>query len=98
GVQGGLPGGRAAQYLRGVDGQLTELDLCGSVTVQSGERLVSISTGGGGYGNPAERETGRVADDVREGLVTASRARDVYRVAVDPDGVVDEAATALLRS
>jgi N-methylhydantoinase B len=98
GVQGGLPGGRAAQYLRRVDGELTELDLCGSVTVQSGERLVSISTGGGGYGNPAEREPGRVADDVREGLVTASRARDVYRVAVDADGVVDEAATTLLRS
>ena len=98
GVRGGQPGGRAAQFLRGADGRLTELDLCGSVTVQAGERLVSISTGGGGYGDPAAREPQRVADDVREGLVTPSRAREVYGVVVDADGAVDMAATASLRA
>jgi hypothetical protein len=39
-----------------------------------------------------------VSDDVREGLVTTARAKDVYRVVVDDAGTVDEAATAALRS
>jgi N-methylhydantoinase B len=39
-----------------------------------------------------------VARDVREGWVTPERAREVYRVAVDEDGAVDEAATAALRA
>jgi N-methylhydantoinase B len=97
GAQGGLAGGRANQFLRRRDGQLVPLDLCGSVTVEDGERLVSISTGGGGYGHPELREAERVADDVREGIVTIGRARDVYRVCVDEAGVIDEAATAELR-
>jgi N-methylhydantoinase B len=97
GVQGGLAGGRAAQHLRRTDGELVPLDLCGSVSVQSGERLVSISTGGGGYGSPDQREPERVADDVREGLITVERARDVYKVAVDTDGTVDPQATEELR-
>jgi N-methylhydantoinase B len=97
GVQGGLPGGHASQFLRRNDGELVPLDLCGSVTVQAGERLVSISTGGGGYGRPDQREPERVADDVKEGLVTPQRARDVYAVAVDIDGTVDLAATRQLR-
>jgi len=97
GAQGGLAGSRANQFLRRTDGTLVALDLCGSVTVRDGERLVSISTGGGGYGPPAQREPSRVADDVREGLVTTERARDVYRVAVDEDGVVDDTATRALR-
>jgi N-methylhydantoinase B len=97
GVQGGRSGGRANQFLRRIDGELVALDLCGSVTVGAGERLVSISTGGGGYGLPEQREPERVADDVREGLVTPERAMHVYRVAVDRDGMVDEVATADLR-
>lgn len=97
GVQGGLPGGRASQFLRRTDGELVRLDLCGSVTVQPGERLVSISTGGGGYGSPEEREPERVGADVREGLITSQRARDVYRVALDEDGTIDLAATEELR-
>jgi N-methylhydantoinase B len=97
GVQGGMPGGRAGQFLRRVEGELVPLDLCGSVAVQVGERLVSISTGGGGYGRPDQREPERVAADVREGLITAQRAREVYRVAVDDEGTVDEALTQELR-
>jgi len=97
GVRGGLPGGRAKQFLRRPDGNLVPLDLCGSVVVQPGERLVSISTGGGGYGNPREREPQRVADDVREGWISTTRAAEVYGVVVSAEGVVDEAATAALR-
>lgn len=51
--------------------------------------------GGGGYGDPRRRDPERVAADVREGLVSVARARDIYGVVVDPErGAVDVAATA----
>jgi N-methylhydantoinase B len=42
--------------------------------------VVLQSAGGGGYGDPLEREPERVLADVREGYVSAERARDVYGV------------------
>jgi N-methylhydantoinase B len=47
---------------------------------------------GGGWGDPIDREPERVAQDLREGAVSAAMARDVYGV-VAPDGAVDAAAT-----
>ena len=61
--------------------------------IEPGEAMVSISCGGGGYGPPEERAPWRVADDVREGWVSRSRAESVYRVALTDDLQVDEAAT-----
>jgi N-methylhydantoinase B len=43
-----------------------------------------------------ERDPERVARDVREGKVSAARARDVYGVAL-VDGAVDESKTSELR-
>ena len=54
--------------------------------------------GGGGFGDPAERDPQAVLADVVSGLVSAARARDIYRVAVDAERLtVDEAETARLR-
>ena len=68
-----------------------------------GDALRSIDCGGGGYGDPRERELERVLQDVREGYVSEQAARDVYGVAVtgsadDETLAVDEAATRELRS
>jgi N-methylhydantoinase B len=98
GVRGGLPGGRAEQFLRKLDGEMVVLDLCGDVFVRSGERVVSICTGGGGYGPPHEREPERVAEDVREGWITAKHARDAYGVACDGSGAIDDETTRQLRN
>jgi N-methylhydantoinase B len=97
GTRGGGAGGRAQQFIRKADGTLVELDLCGHVLVGAGERLVSISTGGGGYGLPYEREPERVFEDVVEGWLSRERARDVYGVVVDEDGELDVEATRTLR-
>ncbi len=44
-----------------------------------------------------ERDPKRVEKDVREGYVSRQRASEVYRVALDDTGAVDEAATQALR-
>jgi N-methylhydantoinase B len=78
GVRGGLAGGAAKQYKRRPDGALETLAPCGVVTVEPGEQIVAITCGGGGYGSPRERDRERLAEDVREGWITLSRAVDLY--------------------
>jgi N-methylhydantoinase B len=98
GARGGLPGGRAGQALRRRDGREEPLAPCAQVRVAAGETVISVSTGGGGYGPPGRRAPQAVAKSVREGLISAARAREVYRVALEPDGTVDSAETARLRA
>ena len=57
------------------------------------------SCGGGGYGPSTERDPQLVLRDVHEGKVSVERAREVYRVAIDPETwTVDETETERLRS
>lgn len=93
GVRGGLAGGAADQHVARTDGTLERLPACAQIHLQNGEWVIAVSTGGGGYGSPLERDPARVADDVREGLVTTERARGVYAVILLPDGAPDAAAT-----
>jgi len=56
------------------------------------------SAGGGGWGNPFERDPERVLTDVVEGYVTVAAAAEDYGVVIDPDtGTIDVAATAARR-
>lgn len=98
GVRGGLPGGGADQFLRRPDGVEERLPACAQVKLEAGETIVAISCGGGGYGDPREREPQRVAGDVAGGLLSPERAREIYGVVLGGDGEPDMAATARLRS
>ena len=52
------------------------LPACAQVTLKAGDRLaLSLSTGGGGYGPPSERDASQVACDVAEGWITRARAQ-----------------------
>jgi N-methylhydantoinase B len=97
GARGGGPGGLASQFRRAASGELEPLPAAGRATFVPGERLVSYSTGGGGYAPPEQREPERVAKDAREGWISRKAARDVYAVGLDPGGAVDEAETERLR-
>jgi N-methylhydantoinase B len=55
-------------------------------------------TGGGGYGDPLDREPELVAADVSRGYVSPEAARNLYCVEVGADGEVDGTATESLRS
>jgi N-methylhydantoinase B len=61
-----------------------------------GELIQLWGGGGGGFGDPFERDPDMVLADVAAGLVSPERAREVYGVAI-ADGAVDQAATAALR-
>ncbi len=97
GVRGGHPGACAHQYRRTTLGELEPLPGAGEIVLEPGQRLVSYSPAGGGYGPPGERELERIARDVREGWVSPEAAREVYRVVVDAAGNVNEVATVDLR-
>jgi N-methylhydantoinase B len=103
GARRGGRGALAQAQKRGRDGSLTALPACYGVALEPGEFVVSHSAGGGGYGPPFERDPGRVLHDLREGWITAVRARSVYGVvttgdAADDTLAVDAAATQSLRS
>ncbi len=65
----------------------------------AGETFVMSTSGGGGLGNPRERDPQRVADDVRDHAVSREAAASIYGVVIDPQtGAVDSDATASRRS
>jgi N-methylhydantoinase B len=43
----------------------------GTQTIKAGERLIIHTPGGGGYGNPADRDPQRLQEDIENGLVMA---------------------------
>lgn len=97
GVNGGQPGKRASKLIERADGT-TEIvgNKVDDVAVKEGDQLHFITWGGGGWGDPLERDPEAVAREIREGLVTPEGARD-YGVVADGSGAVDADATAKLR-
>jgi N-methylhydantoinase B len=57
-----------------------------------------MTAGGGGWGDPLNREPLRVRMDVIEEYVSREDARDVYGVVLDAEKNVDEDATLKLRA
>jgi N-methylhydantoinase B len=70
----------------------------GRQSVPGGDFIRLETPGGGGFGDPAERDPEQVAADVADGIVSREAAERVYRVALAADGAVDRAATARLRA
>jgi N-methylhydantoinase B len=96
GVNGGEPGARARKLLEKADG--TEIVIGNKVEevpVEAGDQLHYITWGGGGWGDPLDRDPELVLREVRQGLVTAAGARR-YGVVIAGDAL-DQAATATLR-
>ncbi|HEX7036766.1 MAG TPA: hydantoinase B/oxoprolinase family protein, partial [Pseudomonadales bacterium] len=97
GVNGGLPGGRGSKRLVRADGTEEVLPAkCDGIDVRAGDLLYFDTWGGGGAGDPLEREPERVAKDVQRGLVTVAGARR-YGVVCNEAGEIDLAATEALR-
>lgn len=49
-----------------------------NITLHKGDRIKIVSPGGGGFGDPAEREAEKIIEDIKEGYYTAEHARANY--------------------
>ncbi|WP_436348675.1 hydantoinase B/oxoprolinase family protein [Natronorubrum sp. FCH18a] len=98
----GVFGGKSARpsrFLRNPDTD-AEVELESKSTTQlNPDDVVSIQTpGGGGYGNPLERDPEAVLEDVRNEKVSPEAAREAYGVELTDETSVDNDATAARRS
>jgi N-methylhydantoinase B len=105
GVRGGGDARGPGAYVVRPDGSVEEHnDIVGFVEIDASERIGSRSAGGGGYGNPLERDPSAVLQDIREGFVSCERAASVYGVVIagdpsNPDALeIDERATHAARA
>ena len=102
GAQGGQPSPPCRTYIR----RQTEKGLEDIrvrphrlVPIKTGDVIVKHSSGGGGVGDPVERDPERVREDVVNGLVLLQTARDVYKVVLDPGTLaIDGEGTRALRA
>ena len=96
GLEGGEPGATNAVVLYpGTDREIQTGMM--RRTFRAGEVLSNQSAGGGGFGDPFERDPEKVRQDVIDGYVTPEGAREDYGVAVTEDGEIDHEATEALR-
>jgi N-methylhydantoinase B len=94
GLFGGKSGAKAQFLVNGVPGNpygLTQLN--------PGDVVTIATPGGGGYGNPLERDPEMVEADVMEGYVSLEKAKEDYQVVIDPKTLkVDKEATQKFRN
>ena len=91
GLVGGDPGASGAAFLLS-DGSNSDADaerLPAKVVreLDAGEVLSVRTPGGGGYGDPADRDESAIWRDLRLGKLTPERAREVYDLDVEQDGM-----------
>ena len=99
GILGGEPGGRSEKILVRKDGAREPLaSKIDNVKVQNGDRIIFRTAGGGGWGDPLEREPKKVRDDVARKLMSAEAARKRFGVVLAGERLgVDSPATQDLR-
>ena len=93
GVRGGQSGPAAETYKIKCDGTQEKLPGVVECQLNPGERVRGLDCGGGGYGEPLEREPKRVLKDVLERWETMQRANDVYGVVFS--GMVEDESLAV---
>ena len=102
GVRGGLTGAPSDGWKIDADGNRVDVPMAAAMEIVAGERVLSLTGGGGGYWNPMTRDPHTVYEDVIEGWVSPERARDVYGVVLsgtEPDRLgLDVAATEAFRA
>jgi N-methylhydantoinase B len=93
GLEGGEDGSTSETYLWR-DGKESLLETKITLPIQKGDRIRHITAGGGGFGDPLERDPAAVVNDIRKEKITRDYAARKYGVVVNAgELVVDAAAT-----
>ena len=89
GIEGGLPSSPHGVWLnRGTPDEQYLGSVFSSVQVKAGDEFTRPSAGGGGFGDPLERDPEAVLEDVIDGYVSVDRAAKDYGVVIreiDPE-------------
>ncbi|OGB94106.1 MAG: hypothetical protein A3G35_05445 [candidate division NC10 bacterium RIFCSPLOWO2_12_FULL_66_18] len=63
--------------------------------LQEGDHVVILTAGGGGYGDPLERDPDLILADVAEGYISETQARERYGIVIEAGAVAARPTTAL---
>jgi N-methylhydantoinase B len=81
GMAGGAPGPCNEFLVHRLDGSVEQVEICTSgIEIAAGERFEMRLPGGGGYGDPLERDPDAVIADVAEGRFSQAEAERIYGV------------------
>ena len=99
GILGGRPGACSEKWLVRKDGTRQPLpSKVDNVRVRAGDRVLFRTAGGGGWGDPLERDIKRTRDDVARRLMSETKAREEYGVVLTGSGLdIDRRATEEMR-
>jgi N-methylhydantoinase B len=97
GLNGGQPGSLNRAQLRTTDRTIPLRSKEDLRRLDSGDTIELVSSGGGGWGNPCERDPDKVFNDVIDGIVSPEMARNEYGVAIGPKGIDSEETRRLRR-
>ena len=100
GINGGLWGGTSSKWIVRSGSETPERipSKIDNLAVLPGDRIVYVTAGSGGWGDPLDRDPALVLRDVRHDLVSTEVARRDYGVVIGADGAVDRGATEALRA
>jgi N-methylhydantoinase A/oxoprolinase/acetone carboxylase beta subunit/N-methylhydantoinase B/oxoprolinase/acetone carboxylase alpha subunit len=98
GLHGGASGAPADTVVRVPGEQERHVRKQTGLRLEAGTSIALRTAGGGGWGDPLNRDPQRVVDDVLDGYVSVESARDLYGVELGADAAPDLEATKRLRA
>ncbi len=102
GISGGKNGSPTSLYiLRKGSKRWKKIDPMGTITLGEGDTISYRSPGGGGYGDPSERDVTLVLEDLLKGYISPLQAKSQYCVVLKKNSaggyILDDTATETLR-